>query len=1345
MYIPRTLIVAKGTKEERIVEEGDIGSMGRVVVLLGEPGIGKTELTKQLETTLGAKRVAAGTFYRSADPSVYHVMTGAPLIIDGLDEVPTSNAEPSLDRILTSLSKLKNPNVIISCRAADWTGASNRQKFRQDYGVTPVSVHIQPFSHEQATAFLIGFDAKIAADQLLNAIRSQSLDDLVGNPLTLRLIAEVWLKDDGLPTTKTELLRRATELLTDEENPAHDLSRQAQLSTEKILEIAGGIFSHLLLAGAVGVATGSRRRTPEGFVPTAELNHLNSGNDVETAIKTRLFRSETEDQLVPVHRVIAEYLAAQWLSQKLDSKLSERRLFRLIEVNGGIPSALRGLHAWLGYFSPKVRERCIDTDPYGFLRYGDTASLGAQSARHLLKALTKLAEDDPYFRSEDWGVRSIAGLARTELKPEIVGLISSPQRHVQLSALILTSLSGSSLTNDIVPELLGSIQDSKAPFVERSAAAEALAKSDVNIDWQGLIKILLAQGKSDSSRLAAEAVSSIGPTAFSADIIASTVVNLNGMNESERREARVAGVDCILIKRTPSDLSQEVLDIIAVKIASKRTGQHWHPGRSLTSAVLRLLASALDGPSIAAERFWSWISHIESQRSIPEDALDRIKAYLQENNDLRREVQRVALYDTSIDGGPWMAIVHELPRALPGLNITHEDAIFFLSEIMQSAVLDDHQITLWGDLVRATGRAHRHDEALGHIVAAGTEKHPELAALYEEITRPPPRDYEAEENKRREEHETERQADFRRHRAEFAKDLEKISSGQHIGALVSLANAYLNRYSDLDNNADPITRLKEWVGEEIARSAAQGFDAALHREDLPDLGSIWSIRHENKHWTIEPVMLAGVTERIRTAQPLDGIPDSVVDAVLGIWWDMPEFHASKLGEEIEKALENVVFEDAQRAENFVTTVIETQFENGKPNISGLYRFLRDQRFLTFSPRLAIKWLKDFPQASHSDQLELLQFLLHRNDKTELVALARERTERLDLLDKDCQQLWMATEFCISPFITPARLESGALSKDMIWPIKHIVLPDRTEGVPLVLPIDRYEVIIECFAPLWPSVGYPASGWGGAQNPWDASDFILYCINALGSDRTAAGTEALERLSLSIGHTNYAHQVKHVISNQRRNRRDQEYIPPTIQAIAKILSNAEPSSVSDLQAVILDHLADLQQYVVNADTRGWEIFWEINRPKVENTCRDRLLDLLRPRLSGAVELFPELPMPDQNRVDIYATILGQGLPIEIKGQWHPELWNASKTQLDEKYARDWRTSGRGVYLVFWFGNVKDKNLTRRPDGKPLPTSPSELQTILFEGLGEGEQSRIDVIVFDVSKRAPVAPRQGDVSH
>ncbi len=451
--------MSKGTKDERPIREDELISLGRVIVLLGEPGIGKTELTKQLAASLRASRVAAGTFCRAADPSIYRPAQNSPIIIDGLDEITAASSEPAIDKILSSLSKLKNPNVIISCRAADWTGATNRAKFLDDYGAAPISVHILPFNREQAISFLKSYDIRIDPDKIFSAICTQGLEDLSGNPLTLRLLAEVWLENSGLPDTKTELLSRAASLLTIEDNDRHDQSRNATYSSNTILEVAGGIFSHLLLSGTVGIQTNNKRRTTEGLISLSALNGIYTDRDLQAVIATRLFQPDGEDHIIPVHRVIAEFLAAQWLSRKLSEKLSERRLFQLLQFNSGVPSALRGLHAWLGYFSPQVRERCVLTDPYGFLRYGDTSSLGAQSARHLLSALAKLADEDPYFRSEDWNVRSVAGLARPELKSEIVTLITSPQRHIQLSTLVLESLAGSSLVDQIVPELLDLVVD----------------------------------------------------------------------------------------------------------------------------------------------------------------------------------------------------------------------------------------------------------------------------------------------------------------------------------------------------------------------------------------------------------------------------------------------------------------------------------------------------------------------------------------------------------------------------------------------------------------------------------------------------------------------------------------------------------------------------------------------------------------------------------------------------------------------------------------------------------------------------------------------------------------------
>ena len=49
----------------------------------------------------------------------------------------------------------------------------------------------------------------------------------------------------------------------------------------------------------------------------------------------------------------------------------------------------------------------------------------------------------------------------------------------------------------------------------------------------------------------------------------------------------------------------------------------------------------------------------------------------------------------------------------------------------------------------------------------------------------------------------------------------------------------------------------------------------------------------------------------------------------------------------------------------------------------------------------------------------------------------------------------------------------------------------------------------------------------------------------------------------------------------------------------------------------------------------------------------------------------------NRADIVLTRNAIKLPVEIKGQWSRDVWDAAVDQLDAKYTVDWQAEGRGV--------------------------------------------------------------------
>ena len=115
------------------------------------------------------------------------------------------------------------------------------------------------------------------------------------------------------------------------------------------------------------------------------------------------------------------------------------------------------------------------------------------------------------------------------------------------------------------------------------------------------------------------------------------------------------------------------------------------------------------------------------------------------------------------------------------------------------------------------------------------------------------------------------------------------------------------------------------------------------------------------------------------------------------------------------------------------------------------------------------------------------------------------------------------------------------------------------------------------------------------------------------------------------------------------------------------------------------------------------------------------------------------MPGTTRADIALRLGHMALPVEIKGQWHSEVWQAASAQLDAQYTRDWRADGRGAYLVLWFGDVPSFNLPPHPDGDPQPATPTELREMLVDAIPLDRRGAIEVYVLDVSGTAEARQR------
>ena len=241
----------------------------------------------------------------------------------------------------------------------------------------------------------------------------------------------------ALPETRARLFDAACRVMLPEPNDRHDVDPHAHHGEDELLLAAGAICAAQVLCGVGGVHTGSRRNTPDDCLRLADIATLPFGECASLAVKTRLFPADDENRFTHVHRVVAEYLGAKWLVRCFENGISEKRIFALFRQGEGVPTSLRGLHAWMAHFSEALSRRCIEADPYAVLRYGDAETLGLNQARALLAALKKLSEEDPYFRSEDWERHPARGLMRPELRDDwpCPGLVdTSPARPSRTNA-----------------------------------------------------------------------------------------------------------------------------------------------------------------------------------------------------------------------------------------------------------------------------------------------------------------------------------------------------------------------------------------------------------------------------------------------------------------------------------------------------------------------------------------------------------------------------------------------------------------------------------------------------------------------------------------------------------------------------------------------------------------------------------------------------------------------------------------------------------------------------------------------------------------------------------------------
>lgn len=1291
--------------DREVVNQDFLKTDDRSLVVLGEAGMGKSTLLQGLKNEDGFVVCTARKLINTQDP-VSLVGGAKTLVIDALDEVSARREGDAVDRVLQRLDQLELPRFILSCRVADWRSASALEGFADFYDEAPLELHLAPFDRTDAGLFLSAWLGPTLAEQTIDHLESQGLGDLWRNPQTLELVAKV-VENGTMPESRGTLFEEATKLLQLEHRRARSGAPLASLSEERVLNAAGAAFATLILTGKEAISRISLLGQED--VSLAEISNLPNAADIEEVIASRLFEACAPERFTYTHRAIGEFLGARWLARQADTRRKRRRLLQLVRSNALVPSSLRGLHAWLAWHSTELADQVIASDPMGVLEYGDTDQLSEVQGRKLFDALSRLSEENPRFAG--WSHYQASGLAQRSLLPQIQDAIASASVEFRFRLLVLQALKGSDLLKDVGESLFQLLFDPTAAYALRAEAAFRLLELQDGIGFSGVIRKLVDQADEDCTRLASELLRKIGYDHFDDELILDTVWAQLGTSN-------LVGVFFDLKRNLPVDRIVPLLDGLGSRVASVDARLGFQDADTLADLAFALIARRLANSAPEPNELWRWIQSFNPRRGLHRDSRKEVAEVFSSNGELRRNMQRYVLLELESDKDVWQR-AWEMRSLRMAPN--EEDLLWLLGEIDQ----DDMR---WQELVRLVPHSHEAGAAIRAAARRFTRPNSDDESWLDDLATPIVPDWQIEQDRQDREAEAERQAEWQKHREAYSKDIDALRTGV-FGALLNPAKAYLNLFHDVgDDDTDGVDRLETWLGPDLKDAALAGFEAFLKTEPaVPTAEQIAQSYAEKRHWNAAFILVAALAERNRTGRGFDDLP---AERLMAGYIELKTNNIGRdaglpsLNTDLERELRaREVWEETQRL------LIEPQLASGSDHINGLYELVGSDIDAGLAEQLCADWLNRFPDMSCQAEKEIVDELLR--SKSGVLALRKQLPERLNLeLSAERQQLWTAISLILDFENAVERLEHDELSgTDLFWAIRaRTSQKNRTK---LAVPLDAGLLgwMIATFRGAFSFSRPPSGVYSGDTNSWDATEFLVEFINRLADSNAEEAGKKLEELRNAPA-DGYTDHIKIALAEHRRKRAEAEWRAPELSSVVSTITDKAPTTSAQLQAVILEELDEVQAKIRGSSLDWYKDFFSEGVPKNEDACRDTILKMFG-ELPFGIQASPEGHLADDKRCDIECILPGIMVPIELKGQWHSELWTAADRQLDLLYTNDWRAE-RGIYVVLWFGLDTDKKPRNPPAGVPHPTSADELRQALATQSVSVRDGRTAIVVLDVTR-------------
>lgn len=1309
----------------------------RVVILLGEPGLGKTQTFEH------AAKEDEGAVYRTVSRFLagsIDRLHGKTLYLDALDEYRArqSDSRGVIDSLLGRLEELDWPKLRLSCRAIDWQSGDTAKLAEaacgqgQGQGRDIVVLDLLPLS--DADILTMAGERLDDPRAFMDGAEERGLGGLLRNPELLDLLLTACASTGGWPVNRRELYEQAVAQLMRESNPEHDSDTGPSAPT---LEAVGDrLMAVLLLANRDGLAM--KGGNPDDiFVALDRLDGETAA--LRQAAGRRVFTQAEPGRVEPRHRTIAEFMAARHLRDRVCAAARPLPLSRVLALltgsDGGTFPDTRGVFGWLATLLPgNDAVQLIERDPLGAILYGDTASWPSDTKRAAFAALRALADQDPWFRSHDqssWDRSDdtpFGGLACRELIGDLRDVLHTDDRFHMVTSVLDIVRRGSPLP-ELWDDLLALARNANRDIHLRTRAVHAFFHTAKG-QSEALVRLLdEVQGglvTDESEELRACLLRRLYPKVVDAARIADYLVVEKPLDATSCQFF----VEYELVSATPVEHLAALADGLVRRCLSFDAYQS--EARShLVGTLLNRIAS--DCPEVLTfERLYIWLGiglgDVFDRQVIKPDDAPALFALLS------REDVYCGLFDRWID--------HTAGQKEPS-------TLMFFNRVAGVPPPSGFVAHVLWRLEEGRGDSESLISTLMELnvpleaLFAIAEQNAGLQMILNRYLWTPIPDWRIEQAIRRIKWRHEEAEKKRQIRAELFDRIDDIRSAQYPGFLDHPAYQWLAQHSPYNHSRDHFNDLEKNQGADISSAYIVGFRASLFKGDLPMPEEIAQTAVKMKRYNVAYPVLAGITLTAMDGwEQVLALPERTLAAAICFCLTDHPYEPDWFG--------RLLTERADLAGEALLAFWRAGFLADRAACPRGLDVSRRESTLTALGARSLDLLREFPDAEPRALCAMLFAALNSADRQTLLGLAETiLVAPADISVKACV-LWTAVAYRIASEKFAGLLEQAlARLPEPDWSFEGVVVSLLVRGEGKVEPsFDGWQILVSWLTGLYEFVERETrSGIHEVTPDMEARRAIAGYINTLAANPSPETSAFLVRMRDDSARASWRDHFAHAAAQQAQRRRRAEYLPLGIEELACAIDGGAPAHAGDLQALVMDLLREIAKEMRDGAGNGWMACWNTNAyghatdPKVEEVCRDVLLGHLLPRLRpyGAMAR-PEGHYAEEKRADIDIHHGKLVLPIEIKRQMHRDLWTAPVSQLDRQYSRSPESGGYGIYLAFWFG--ADQALVPPPDGMGKPASASELKAALERHLPADLGRRITVSVIDVAHPATAPkPRRG----